>query len=477
MTQFHDSNGSSDPSDSSRDAAGLRLVAGFDRTLIRRKGESVRFLVAEVTAPTPPEPVDSLQSKSSKAPLNLALVIDASGSMAGEPIAAAKEAARLLAANLGADDRLSVVSFDSRVEVHVDGRRQDAAGRAAAAAAIERLEAGSSTDLGAGWLRGCACVAEVMEKQASHSGSAGLRNRVVVLSDGQANLGIQEPDELSRHAAELRARGLLSTAVGIGESYSDTQLEAIAASGGGRLHHATLPQEIVELVLGELEELRATVVESCDLVVDTPTGFHAELVGDYAHQRERGRGRQGDRLTCVVGSLPGGASRTLVLKLTCGAGDLGDEAAVTVLARYRSAGASVGEEEAVETPPVRCTLQFATGKDCLAQRRDPVRALTAATMWQFALVRAATRLNQDGELARAAALVEKEMRYFRRYCEGLPGAETMVAALRRLAGSIGGARYAPSMAKEMRVASTKGMRGERELRVLARVSWDAHLPK
>ena len=98
-------------------------------------------------------------------------------------------------------------------------------------------------------------------------------------------------------------------------------------------------------------------------------------------------------------------------------------------------------------------------------------------MWQFALVRAATRLNQDGELARAAALVEKEMRYFRRYCEGLPGAETMVAALRRLAGSIGGERYAPIMAKEMRVASTKGLRGEREVRVLARVSWDAHLPK
>ncbi len=98
----------------------------------------MRFLVAEVTAVAPvepPEPLESLPSQRPKAPLNLALVIDASGSMAGEPIAAAKEAARLLAANLGADDRLSVVSFDSRVEVHVDGRRQDAAGRAAAAAA------------------------------------------------------------------------------------------------------------------------------------------------------------------------------------------------------------------------------------------------------------------------------------------------------------------------------------------------------
>ena len=59
MTQSNDSNDSNASNDSSRDASGLGLVAGFDRTLIRRKGESVRFLVAEVTAPTPSEPRES----------------------------------------------------------------------------------------------------------------------------------------------------------------------------------------------------------------------------------------------------------------------------------------------------------------------------------------------------------------------------------------------------------------------------------
>lgn len=439
-------------------ASTLQLAAGFDRALIRRGGDSVRFLVVDVTAPT----VEAEKTPAvSKAPLNLALVIDASGSMQGTPIAAAKEAARRVAASLGAADRLSVVSFDSDITVHLEGRPQDAVGQAAAAAAIAALEAGSSTDLGGGWLRGCACVARVMEEH------PGLRNRVVVLSDGQANRGIVEPDELATHASQLRARGLLSSAVGIGESYSDAQLEAIAASGGGRLHHAAAAAEIVELVLGELEELRETVVESCDLVLETPPGFAAELVGDYAATHDAGR------WSCVVGSLASGALRRVVWKIHCPAGKLGESAELSIGASWRRVGAA----DAVAAAPVRCELRFATGEQCLAQPRDRERALIVAGTWQFSIVRAATRLNQDGELRRAGELVKRELRHFVRYAEGLPEAKGMVAALERLAASIGAARYAPMAAKEMRVASTKGLRGERELRAHAQLAWDTHLPK
>ena len=440
------------------DTSALQVFAGFDRTLIRRKGESVRFLVAEVKAPI----VESfLAPMPPKAPLNLALVIDASGSMAGQPIEAAKEAARRVAQSLGATDMLSVVSFDTEVTVHIEGRRQDAAGKAAATEAISALEAGSSTDLGGGWLQGCACVAKVMEAQ------PGLRNRVVVLSDGQANHGITEPDQLATHAAQLRARGLLSSAVGIGEGYSDVQLGAIAASGGGRLHHAAEAAEIVELVLGELDELRETVVESCDLAVERPSGFGVEVVGDYAtSQRSR-------RLSCVVGSLASGGLRTVVFKVTCPAGKLGDSAAFKVAAKWRG----VGTQEVLTTPTLVCELQFATGAKCLAQPRDKERALVVARTWQFDIVRAATRLNQDGELHRAGEFVARELGYFKRYCQGLAGAQEMVAKLERLARSIGQERYAPMAAKEMSIASIKGNRGQRDFRSAPRMSWDTHLPR
>ncbi len=436
----------------------LELLAAVDRPLINAKGESVRFLVVDITAPITPaiESGDAL-----KAPLNLALVIDASGSMQGEPIEAAKEAARLLAESLGGADTLSVVSFDTGVETHVDGLRQDAAGQATAIAAFASLTAGSSTNLGGGWLQGCACVARVMERE------PGQRNRVVVLSDGMANHGIVEPDALATHAAELRARGLLSSAVGIGEQYSDTQLEAIAGSGGGRLHHAAGAQEIVELVLGELEEMRETVVESCDLTVELPAGFRAEVVGDYATTLRDGR------IACAIGSLPSGGKRTVVLKLACPAGALGAEPTLEVATKWTA----VGGADAVETVGEACRFQYATGSHCLAQPRDRELALRVALAWQLWLVRAATRLNQDGELRRAAELVARELKFFVKYCDELPGAKALIDPLKRLQRTIGERQYDRRSAKEMMVSSRKATRGERELRVQARTGWESHLPK
>ncbi|MEO8197381.1 MAG: VWA domain-containing protein [Thermoanaerobaculia bacterium] len=445
--------------DNSADKSILRLTAGVDRPLIHTAGDSVRFLVVELEAP---EAQQKLKSPS-PAPLNLGLVIDASGSMHGMPIEAAKEAARLLAANLGPDDALSIVSFDTHVQVHVDGLRQDPAGRAVAALAIASIQAGSSTNLSGGWLRGCECVAREMATRPN------LRNRVVLLSDGMANVGISQPDELSNHAAELRARGLLSSAVGIGENYSDLQLEAIATSGGGRLHHASNPREIAELVLGELEELRSTVVESCDLVLETPAGFRAELLGDYATTLTS------QRLTAVVGSFVAAARRDLVFKLTCPAGNRGDEVDLSISATWRRPGSP----QALAVPLEMIGLSYASGARCAAQPRDTQRSMVAATTWQLAIVRAAARLNQDGELHRANDLVTRELDWFRRYCKGLPDATTLVAQLERLAKSIGCERYAPMAAKEMYIRVQKSTRSERDYRFAASANpdWASQLPE
>lgn len=73
-------------------------------------------------------------------------------------------------------------------------------------------------------------------------------------------------------------------------------------------------------MLGELDELRETVVESGDLTVELPDGFSAEVVGDYATTR------QGGRVSCAVGSLPSGGRRTVVFKLRGGKGMAGGPA-------------------------------------------------------------------------------------------------------------------------------------------------------
>jgi Ca-activated chloride channel family protein len=127
----------------------------------------------------PPQPPPELQ-KPQRPPLNLALVIDRSGSMAGEKLSHARKAARSLAAELTSRDRLAIVTFDDEVQIVVPSRPVDSA--LPFLQAINTIEAGSTTALFDGWLAGALQVAE-------HLDAAAL-NRVLLLSDGQANEGL-----------------------------------------------------------------------------------------------------------------------------------------------------------------------------------------------------------------------------------------------------------------------------------------------
>ena len=203
----------------------MTLTAAADRTLAWVEGDSVRYIVATLDAARP-ETVATAPAP----PLNLALVIDVSGSMTGEKLERAKEAAIGVADRLRDTDRLSVVSFASDTLVHADARRLTGDARSAIRAAIETLETRGNTALSEGWLTGAERVARAME-------GAGV-NRVVLLSDGQANEGIVDPGHLAAHASELAKRGVTTSCVGIGDDYDSVVLQAIAEHGGGRLHDA-----------------------------------------------------------------------------------------------------------------------------------------------------------------------------------------------------------------------------------------------
>jgi Ca-activated chloride channel family protein len=160
------------------------------------------------------------------------VVIDASGSMDGRPLACAVEAAHGVVQHLSYADRLSIVSFASETQVHLASTVMDAAGRDRAQAALACISARDCTDLGAGWLLGAECVARDMAER------SGCQNRVLLLSDGHANSGITDPEVLAEHARELRLRGLFTSTIGIGDGYSPEQIQTIANHGGGRMHDA-----------------------------------------------------------------------------------------------------------------------------------------------------------------------------------------------------------------------------------------------
>jgi Ca-activated chloride channel family protein len=187
-------------------------------------------------------------------PLNVALVLDRSGSMAGEPLEAARGAAAGLVRRLRPTDVVSVVAYDHEVQTLAEPAT--GAAQATLARAIEAIEARGSTNLSGGWLRGRDLVdaarGTLDAARAPHpgvdgaTGPAGLTDhdgassagshRIVLLTDGLANAGITDPATLLRLCALARAAGVTTTRR-FGPDYDEHLLRGMADAGGGNSYY------------------------------------------------------------------------------------------------------------------------------------------------------------------------------------------------------------------------------------------------
>jgi Ca-activated chloride channel family protein len=309
-----------------------------------------------------------------------------------------------------------------------------------------------STNLSGGWFRGAEHVAAFM------NGGARTRNHVVLLSDGHANEGILDPEVLSRHADELRQRGLLTSTVGIGDGYSPVQLRALAEHGGGRMHDAERPQEIVEIVLAELEQMSATVAEDVRVDVTLPAGVEAEVLGDYPTLRENGR------LVSALGSMIASGTRSLLLRLRIPAAETSIEFTASV--RWREPGA----DEDRASAPVTVALAITAGARAAQERRDPLVSVAVARLWQSWVMLRVGPLNREGRFDEACAFLDREIELFREYARELPeGAELLqqLEEVRRYMDHTWDERGL----KEVELAHYKRSRGEADLRQVCRADW------
>jgi Ca-activated chloride channel family protein len=395
----------------------LDLSVGLDRALAWEEGGSVRYLVADLRAQG-----GSVERRQTPA-LNLALAIDVSGSMGGDKIEAARQAALAVAGALEARDRLTLVAFDNTAELLLDARSMDHAGRAAAAKAIRRLEVRGGTNLFEGWLRAVehVALAQAENPLASH--------RVVLLSDGQANDGVTDHAELARHTGELLARGIITSTVGIGDGYDEELLGVMAEAGGGRLHDAEHAPEIGEVVLGELREGRGALLERATLRISIPANLRAEVVGAWAHTSLPGA------VEVLVGTLLPEQTKRVVMRLHCPSGAPG-----TAMLLGVSAGGTAPDTAAtIEAQPAEVEVQLARSGDNKLQPRDLDRSLAVVRAWQAEVLRKAVRMNREGEHRAAGHYLKREIGWMERYARGVPGTEPLLAELvlvQRRAGEV-----------------------------------------
>jgi len=418
----------------------------LDRTLVNIEGRSVRHLVLTVRAPAQP------QAEQARVPLNLGVVIDASGSMAGRPLDAAKAATLALIERLADDSHLSVVSFADDVITHAEAVRLDAAGRSRVATAVRPLVTRGNTALFDGWIGGCEAVAR---RQAA--ADVGERNHVILLSDGHANQGERRPGQLAHHATELRKRGVLTSTVGIGRGYSPLQLQAIAEAGGGRMHDAERPEEIAEIMLAELQDTQATTVESLEFTLRLPRGVEPEIYGTSPLARDA------EGCDVLAGSVLGNATRRIVVKLTFPPGTPGEAVTIGASARWKTPGDSREYTAEITTLEAR----YDTPTACLAQPRCRDLAKLVAEQWQAHIYHRALQLNQDGQHGAAVEFSARESRYFDRYCSDLPEMRATARSLHRFSPTMTHTYQAIS-AKEVLLHAYKLSRGESDRRSASR---------
>ena len=415
-----------------------------DRKLVWHRGDSVRHLVVEMVAPPAP-PADGAQER---VPLNLAIVVDRSGSMEGAPLENAKLAACSVVDQLVDGDLLSVVGFDDSVLVLVDGQEISAASRASIKSHIMEMQPGGMTDLASGWLRGAECVAQNIQQQ--------QRSQVMVLSDGHANQGIVDPMILAEQASGLRNRGITTSCIGVGDHYSVDQIQALARHGGGRLHDAELPAEIVEVLLGDLGEAQTTVLDNVVLSLDLPAGVSARCLSDFPEQEQE----------FSLGSFSGEAKRQAIFRLRFPAGAPGHELPIGASVSGRLVES--GETVRVQIKPVVFTQ--AIGTDNNAQSRNDEAATQVATVWHAKIVQRATSMNRDVDYQGAARYVKREIRYFKKYVAGFPKATEWLENLRRFQEVV--VDFMPErQRKNIHMAADKVMYLEADHRSAPRQAW------
>ncbi len=425
------------------------VQAHFDRDLIWYRGHSARYLLIQLLA--------EAATITERPPLNLALVIDSSGSMDGAPLAAAQQAALRVLQQLRPCDTLALVSFADTIGLSLPPTPCDDDHRPLLQQAIESIQAGGSTHLSGGWLQGAEWVAQEQQNRPE------ARHRVILLTDGHANAGITEPTELALLAGELWARGIGSSTVGIGDGYSTEQIQAIADAGGGTMHDAERPEEISEVVLGELNGLGQELLEAVTVSVTAPPAVRLTSLSPFPSQQ------LGQSLQSLCGSLRNGQPRSIALQCIMPAGTIGTHCTFEI----EVTATDLATRERIQQSQT-ATLTYQHGSLNSSQPRVPQRALTIAQLWQAAIVREAVRLNRHNALAEAAHYVTQQLRHFERYVADLTGGERLLADLRATARSVS-QPLAERSRKEINLALYQQQRGEVDYRRQIREPWQSFL--
>ena len=235
----------------------VELTAELDRPVLMADEEQTVYLRVGLRGC----PSNILEER---VPVNVSIVIDKSGSMnSGGKIQAAKEAAILALHRLKSKDIVSVILYDSDVEVLVPATKMT--NRDRIIGKIRSIKAGGSTALYAGVQTG----AEELRKFLSNE----RVNRVVLLSDGLANVGPDSPKALGNLGADLIDEGISVTTIGMGNGYNEDLMSNLAYKSDGGHYFCEEADELAGIFDQEFGRALSVVAQKVIIEITCPEGI------------------------------------------------------------------------------------------------------------------------------------------------------------------------------------------------------------
>ncbi|OGO56649.1 MAG: hypothetical protein A2Z32_13265 [Chloroflexi bacterium RBG_16_69_14] len=379
-----------------------------DRRLIRPNAHSNRFLLARIAAPR-------ATAERARPPVNLAIVLDRSGSMSGEKLRVAKAAVEEAIARLQPDDRFSVVVYDDVVDVVIESTSASSEARRGAVERLRTIEARGSTNLGDGWLRGC-------EQVASHLVERGV-NRCLLLTDGLANVGITDPGQLAHHAAELRARGVSTSTFGVGNDFDERLLQELADAGGGHFYYIADAPQIRDAITSEVGETLEVVARDVTLEITARDDIRIEPISPYR------AATRGNRTAVSLGDLGSEQVVEVVLRLSFPYGLHGQETGAIVALADRDG--AFGPGGAAEAEPVRLTWTYADDRANDDQPRDREVDRAVARLFAARARQEAVQRNRVGDYSGARHVLDATAARIGAYAGNDPEMRALIDAMVR----------------------------------------------
>jgi len=301
----------------------MKITSQLDMDVVALEAEDTVTCLLTFEAPLP-------EAAKARPAETLIVVLDRSGSMAGPELEAAKIALHSLVDVLMPQDTFGLVTFDSQARIAVPTRSMADHDLPTVHALIEGIEAGSTTDLSAGYLLG-------LREAKRHRKESGAS--VMVLSDGYANEGTTDIQTVGQLATKARDRGITTVTIGIGENYDDSLLEEMATRGQGSHRFASTPDDATAVVAQEAGDLLTKSIVNAFVRIRPSDAVGIDGVGTL-HDVPRWIEKDSeDRPTVVIplGDIYAGETRELLVQfLVSGLPALGSMEIAEIIADFVS---------------------------------------------------------------------------------------------------------------------------------------------